>query len=303
MKHTLSVVISAYNEEKKLGTCLSSIASLADEIIVIDNSSTDQTAKIAKSYKATVYKRENNLMLNINKNYGFEKASGEWILNLDADEEVTRELKDEIQHIVESDISQAKKGYWIPRKNIIFGKWIQHGIWWPDRQLRLFQKGSGKFQCKHIHEYIDVDGEVGELTHPYIHYNYDSVSQYLLKLERCTTSEAIALEEAHYQLSWSDAVRFPLSDFIKIFFAQSGYKDGLHGLVLSLFQGFYSFIVFTKLWEKEQFSQKTVTLPAISEELEKQGREFSYWMLSAKMKESHQFLNTIMLKIRRRLSL
>jgi glycosyltransferase involved in cell wall biosynthesis len=303
MKNTLSVVISAFNEEKKLGLCLSSVAKLADEMIVIDNTSTDKTAKIAKSFKASVYKRENNLMLNINKNVGFEKAKGNWILNLDADEEVTEELKEEIRHIVELDLTQAKKGYWIPRKNIIFGKWIQYGLWWPDKQLRLFQKESGKFPCKHIHEYIEVIGEIGELTEPYIHYNYDSVSQYLTKLERCTTSEAIALEEAQYQVSWFDAIRFPLSDFLKIFFAQSGYKDGLHGLVLSLFQGFYSFIVFTKLWEKEQFSQKSVTFPAISEEFEKQGREFSYWMLTAKIKESHHALQTFLFKIRRRLSI
>ena len=303
MKQTLSVVISAYNEEKKIGACIASVAGLAHEIIVIDNSSTDGTAKIASSLKAVVFKKENNLMLNINKNYGFEKAKGTWILNLDADEEVTEELKDEIQHILESEPSQIKKGYWISRKNIIFGKWIQYGLWWPDKQLRLFQKGSGKFQCKHIHEYVDVDGEIGELTHPYIHHNYDSISQYLLKLERCTTSEAIALTETQYQLSWFDAIRFPISDFMKIFFAQSGYKDGLHGLVLSLFQGFYSFIVFTKLWEMEQFSQKSVTLPAITGELEKQGREFSYWMLSAKIRESHNFLYRIILKISRRISL
>lgn len=303
MKHSLTVVISAYNEEKKLGTCLSSIIKLADEIIVIDNSSSDGTAKIAKSFKTTVYKRENNLMLNVNKNYGFEKAKGNWILNLDADEEVTEELKDEIHRILELEVSQAKKGYWIPRKNIIFGKWIQYGLWWPDKHLRLFQKGSGKFQCKHIHEYIEVDGEMGELTNPYIHYNYDSIAQYLLKLERCTTSEAIALKEAQYQLSWFDAIRFPLSDFIKIFFAQSGYKDGLHGLVLSLFQAFYSFVVFTKLWEMEQFSQKSVGLPIVLHEFKRAGKEFSYWMISVKIKESHQFLYTIILKIRRRLSL
>jgi len=303
MKRPLSVVISAYNEEKKLGACIASVTGLADEIIVIDNSSTDGTAEIAKSLKAVVYKRENNLMLNINKNYGFEKAKGTWILNLDADEEVTEELREEIQTILESEASQAKKGYWISRKNIIFGKWIQHGLWWPDKQLRLFQRGYGKFLCRHIHEYIEVNGEMGQLNSPYIHHNYDSVSQYLLKLERCTTSEAIALTEAQYQLSWFDAIRFPLSDFIKIFFAQSGYKDGLHGLVLSLFQGFYSFTVFTKLWETEQFAQKSVTLPAITGELEKQAREISYWMISAKIKESHNFLFKIMLKIKRRVSL
>jgi len=303
MKHTLSVVISAYNEEKKLETCLSSVVNFADEILVIDNTSSDKTVKIAESFKAKVFIKENNLMLNINKNYGFEKAGGDWILNLDADEEVTGELKNEIQTILKSDMTQAKKGYWIPRKNIIFGKWIQYGLWWPDKQMRLFQRGSGKFQCRHIHEYIQIEGEMGDLTNPYIHYNYDSISQYLQKLERCTTSEALALKESQYQLSWFDALRFPLSDFIKIFFAQNGYRDGLHGLVLSLFQGFYSFIVFTKLWEMEQFSQKSVTLPTMLEELKKQKHELSYWITSVKIRESRNIFYTILLKIKRRLSL
>jgi (heptosyl)LPS beta-1,4-glucosyltransferase len=303
MKHTLSVVVSAYNEEKKLGTCLSSVTHVADEIIVIDNSSTDQTAQIAGSFKAKVYKKENNVMLNINKNYGFEKATGDWILNLDADEEVTEGLKEEIRTILGLELKAVKNGYWIPRKNIIFGKWIQYGLWWPDKQLRLFQKGNGKYQCKHIHEYIEVEGEMGELTQPYIHHNYDSISQYLSKLERYTTHESNALKEAQYHLSWYDAIRFPSSDFIKIFFAQRGYKDGLHGLVLALFQAFYSFIVFTKLWEMEQFTQKSVTLPAVSKELDRQGGELSYWLITSKIKESHQFIDTIILKIRRRLSL
>jgi len=301
MKHTLSVVVSAYNEEKKLGTCLASVMGFADEIIVVDNTSSDGTVKIAKSFKADVYKRENFLMLNINKNVGFEKAKGDWILNLDADEEVTGELKNEIQQILRADLSEAKRGYWIPRKNIIFGKWIQYGLWWPDNQLRLFQRGKGKFACRHIHEYIEVDGETGELSCPYIHYNYDSISQYLNKLERCTTSEALALKESHYQLSWFDAIRFPVSDFIKIFFAQNAYKDGLHGLVLSLFQGFYSFIVFTKLWEMEQFAQKSVALPAVVGELKNQKREFIYWIISAKIRESRHVLEKMVFKIRRRL--
>jgi len=230
-------------------------------------------------------------MLNINKNYGFEKATGDWILNLDADEEVTEELKDEIQRILELEVSQAKKGYWIPRKNIIFGKWIQHGFWWPDKKLRLFQNRSGKFMCKHIHENIEVDGEMGELTHPYIHHNYDSVSQYL------------ALREAQYQLSWFDAIRFPLSDFMKTYFAESGYKNGLHGLVLSLFQAFYSFVVFTKLWEMEQFPQESMGLPIVLHEFKRAGKEFSYWMITSRIKESPGILDKLILKIRRRLSL
>jgi hypothetical protein len=191
----------------------------------------------------------------------------------------------------------------IPRKNIIFGKWIQYGLWWPDKHLRLFQKGYGKYLCKHVHEYIDVEGKTGECTQPFIHHNYDSISQYLSKLERYTTNEAHVLKQAQYQLSWYDSLRFPFSDFIKVFFAQRGYKDGLHGLVLSLFQAFYSFVVFTKLWESEQFTQKPVTLRAVSEELTQQKRELSYWLITSKIKESNQFIETLLLKIRRRLYL
>jgi glycosyltransferase involved in cell wall biosynthesis len=299
MKQTLSVVISAYNEEKRLSACLSSVTGFADEIIVVDNSSLDQTAQIAKKFKASVYKRENILMLNTNKNYGFEKATGTWILNLDGDEVVTDELKEEISLIMHNDVKDMRKGYWIPRKNIIFGKWIQHGFWWPDRQLRLFQRGYGVFPCKHISEYIAVDGDVGELSNPYIHYNYDSISQYLLKLERCTTSEAIALQETKYQYSWYDAIRFPLSDFIKIYFAQKSYKDGLHGLVLSILQAFYSFVVFTKLWEQDGFPQKPVTFQSIVEELKRARKEFAYWIFTSKI-TSASGLRKLILKCKRR---
>lgn len=300
MKHTLSVVVSAYNEASKIGQCLSSV-SFADECIVVDNTSLDETAKIAKKHGATVYTRPNQLMLNINKNYGFEKARSEWILNLDGDEEVTPELAKEIKTLLAKPESELKHGYWIARKNIIFGKWIQHGVWWPDRQLRLFARKYGKFPCKHIHEYISIDGPTGELKEPYIHHNYDTVSQYLTKLERCTTSEAIALKEASYQLTWQDAIRFPLSDFLKLYFAQAGYKDGLHGLVLALFQAFYSFTVFAKLWEAEKFPDKTMTLGAVKKELKKGHHDVSFWMASSEINDTSGVLPKTLLKIKRRL--
>jgi glycosyltransferase involved in cell wall biosynthesis len=300
MKHTLSVVISAYNEEAKIGNCLDSIP-FADEYIVIDNTSSDKTAIVAKKHGAIVYTRPNQLMLNINKNYGFEKATSEWILNLDADEELTPELGKEIKVLLEKPSEELHHGYWISRRNMIFGKWIQHGVWWPDKQLRLFAKQYGKFLCKHIHEYIEVDGTTADLIHPYIHHNYDSVAQYLTKLERCTTSEALALEESAYQLTWQDAIRFPLSDFLKLYFAQRGYKDGLHGLVLALFQAFYSFTVFAKLWEIQKFPDKTMTLGAIKEEIQQGSKDVSYWVTSSEIHTASNIFTKIFLKIKRRM--
>ncbi len=290
MKQTISVVVSAFNEEKTLSRCLSSV-SFADEIVVIDNTSSDKTSEIARKFTHSVFIRPNELMLNINKNYGFTKAKSDWILNLDADEEIPSDLAREIQSVVRS--NPKENGFWIKRKNYSFGKWIAHGLWWPDKQVRLFRRTMGRFPCIHIHEYIAVDGQVGELTLPYIHHNYESVHQYLTKIDRASTSEALTLKEMNHQFVWYDAIRFPLSDFLKIYFAELGFKDGLHGLVLALFQAFYSFAVFAKYWEMQGFPDRDITPKAIETELHKRGNEARYWILTMMIGESkNTFIRT-----------
>lgn len=281
----LSVVISAHNEEKVIERCLKSVR-WAGEIIVIDSSSTDNTSNIAKQFTSKVFRQPNNLMLNINKNYGFTKATKKWVLSLDADEEVPLLLAVKIQQIIKGDRSVVV-GYWIPRKNILFGKWIEHGLWWPDKQLRLFIRERGKFLCKHVHEYIEVDGPTDEFTEPYIHYNYQTISQFLQKMDTIyTESEVDTLQKSNHQLAWYDAIRFPISDFMKIYFAQEGYKDGLHGLVLSMLQAFYSFVVFCKFWEKRQFIQIDIPIVTLSKELDKAGKEMRYWKRTSAMQSS-----------------
>ncbi len=297
---TVSVVISAWNEEKKLKRCLSSVKSLADEIVVVDSSSTDATPKIARQFTSKVFKRPNNPMLNVNKNYGFSQATSDWVLSLDADEEVTKELAQEIRSAISSEGNIA--GYWIPRKNILFGKWIAHGLWWPDKQLRLFRRNRGKFPCVHVHEYLEVDGPTSELHEPYTHYNYETVSQFIRKMDTIyTESEVQRLLSAKYQLSWYDAIRFPVSDFVKIYFAQEGYKDGLHGLVLSILQSFYSFIVFAKLWEEHQFRHIDIPITSVTKELQRCQEEVDFWNITANMKESPTWMQRLLLKMKRRL--
>lgn len=302
MKQTLSVVISAYNEEHTLARCLASVA-FADEIIVVDNTSTDATAAIAKKFTKQIFTKPNQLMLNTNKNFGFTKATGDWILNLDADEEVTPALQKEIEQILKTNDgtdAAMPNGYWLKRRNFSFGKWIQHGLWWPDKQIRLFRREKGKFPCVHIHEYIKVEGMVGELVEPYNHYNYESVHQYLTKIDRASSSEAISLTEMNYTVRWYDALRFPISDFLKIYFAQQGYLDGLHGLVLSLFQAFYSFCVFAKKWEMQKFPQEETTPSGIFGEYRKQKKEITYWVLSMRIRETKNVLEKMLLKCKRR---
>lgn len=295
----LSVVISTYNRSASLRRTIMSIKALASEIIVIDNESGDDTKKVAESLGAVVFQRPNNLMLNVNKNYGFSKTNGDWILSLDDDEEVPSDLTREIK---ESIRVSGVAGYWIPRKNIIFGRWIQHGIWWPDRQLRLFRKGAGKFPEQHVHEYIEVIGTTKTLTHPYIHYNYDSIAQYLDKMQRVyTESEVQKHVAAGYSVRWQDAVRFPMSDFIKLYFAESGYKDGLHGLVLAILQAFYSFLIFVKLWEREQFRPMDIDVSRATEELTRSATETRYWIDTVRMRESTNVLGRLWYRLLRKI--
>ncbi|MEK7129799.1 MAG: glycosyltransferase family 2 protein [Patescibacteria group bacterium] len=300
----ISVVISARNEEDKLDRCLASVA-WADEVIVVDNESTDASVSIAKRHNATVYQRQNNLMLNVNKNFGFEKAQGRWILSLDADEEVTPELAKEIQKKTKNSELRTQNsnivGYWMPRKNIIFGKWIQHGLWWPDKQLRLFQHGKGRFPCAHVHEYLEVDGPTGELQVPYVHHNYETISQFIRKMDTIyTESEVQKLVRTKYQLVWFDAIRFPVSDFVKVFFAQEGYKDGLHGLVLAMLQACYSFVVFAKLWERKKFQQENISLNMLSSEIKRNTHDIRYWMFTAHIRNAPSMLKKVWWKALRR---
>ena len=297
----LSVVISAYNEEKNIEECLNSIK-WADEIILIDNTSTDRTVEIAKKFTDKILIRPNNLMLNVNKNYGFSKATSEWILSLDADERAADELKQEILkniHNSEFIINNSINAFWIPRKNIIFGKWIKHSIWWPDYQLRLFKKNKGKFPCKHIHEYLEVEEKTKKLKNPLIHYNYQTISQYLYKLDKIyTENEAENIIKSGKVLTWQDAIEMPVRDFLKTFFAREGYKDGTHGLVLSLLQSFYALVVFAKVWEREGFKDKIKRnfLEEITDEFKKSGREFKHWLVQSKLKTEKNIFKKIIIR-------
>jgi len=281
----LSVVISAYNEELKIKDCLESVK-FADEIIFIDNSSTDKTQIIARKYTDKIFKRENNLMLNANKNFGFEEASGDWILSLDADERVSSELRKEIQDVLKKEVSLS--GFKIPRKNIIFGKWIENTGWYPDYQIRLFKKNKGKFAQKHVHELLDVNGDVGIFKEDIVHYNYESIGQFLDKMIRIyTESEAKNLVAKGYEFKLSDAIRMPISEFLSRFFLQKGYKDGAHGLVLSLLMAFYHFVVFTKLWELNKFrNEDENTLELFGEEYKKTSHDIEHWIRHEKKSSS-----------------
>ncbi len=297
---SVSVVISAFNEEKKIRECIESVQ-WAAEIILIDNTSTDSTAAIAKKLGAKVYTRKNNLMLNVNKNFGFSKASHNWILSLDADERITPDLQKEIIETLSNENLQYN-AFSIPRKNIIFGKWIEHTGWYPDYQLRLFKKNFGKFEERHVHEQIVVEGQISTLKNPMTHMHYDSISQFLHKTFIIyAPNEASEYLRKGYQFNYLDALRFPLNEFFSRYFAREGYKDGLHGLVLSLLMAAYHLVVFSLIWEQKNFIEKDNIEHEVEEELKKESRDMRYWFTTLSLNRSSNILREIFLRLKRKM--
>lgn len=294
----LSVVVSAFNSEAKIKDCLESV-SWADEIIFVDNYSTDRTLKIAQKYTSKIFIRPNKAMLNINKNFGFTKATNDWILSLDSDERASSELKEEILLAINNKLSTAN-GYWIPRKNIIFGKWIKHTGWYPDCQLRLFKKGKGRFLEEHVHEMIKIEGKTEYLKNHIIHYNYETILQFLQKLGNIyAPNEAEQLLKNGYEFDWKDSIRFPTKEFLSRFFAREGYKDGFHGLMLSFLMGFYHFVVFTNIWERLKFREidNGNLLLETGKEMRKSYRDLNFWFSKEIIKNEKNHFKKILRKL------
>lgn len=257
-KIKISVVVNTYNEEKNLARCLESVKDFADEIVVVDMHSADKTAEIAKKFKAKVYYHEYTRYVEPARNFALQKATGDWILLIDGDEEIPFTLKEEIKKITQENRVDFVK---IPRRNIIFGKWIKYSRWWPDYLIRFFKKGKVVFTNK-IHQPPVTEGEelILQATEQFaiVHYNFQSISQYLQRLNRYSDIQSEGLIQDGYQFNWHDLIFKPSGEFMSRYFAGEGYKDGLHGLILAILQGISEFAVYIKVWENEGFKEEPV---------------------------------------------
>lgn len=279
----LSVVINTRNEEKNLPRALASIKTLADVIIVVDMDSTDNTREIAKKAGAKVYKHKPTGYVEPARNYAISKATSEWILILDADEEVPPSLAKKLRTIVKD--KKAAQYYRLPRKNIVFGKWLEHSRWWPDYNIRFFRKGFVVWN-ELIHSVPTTQGKgldlEAKLDYAIIHHNYDSVSQYLERMNRYTDVQAKAQAKGGYQFDWQDLIRKPVGEFVSRYFAGEGYKDGIHGLVLSFLQAFSELVLYVKVWEKLKFLQKETDVFQVKGAMSEAEAEIDYWMVAKK---------------------
>ncbi len=205
---SISAVINTWNEERNIKRCIDSLAGWVDEIVVVDMSSEDSTREIARKLGASVFTHLPTGFVEPARNFAIEKASHEWILIVDADEVIPEKLADKLKNLATS--SHGKSFFRIPRKNIIFGKWIQHARWWPDYQIRFFKKGSVNW-IQEIHSIPVTQGEgvnVEERTdNAIIHYNYESISQFIYRMDRYTNIQAREL--------FNEGLKPKLVDYIK----------------------------------------------------------------------------------------
>ncbi len=238
----ISAVIIACDEEKKIEECLRSI-DWVDEIILVDAESKDKTAEIAKRYRAKVYQRVFDNFSN-QKNYGLREAKGDWILSIDADERVTPELRESLEFINLN--GSACNGFYLLRKNQIFGKYFYFGGNGPEKLLRFFKKGMGWFE-RPVHEKVVVDGKIGEVKGELLHLSTTSFTDYKRKLHLYTKFEAEKMAENKMNANFSDIWLKPMARFFYFYLVKLGFLDGLKGLFYQALSSYYLHLKYQKL--------------------------------------------------------
>lgn len=281
----LSVVLAVRNEEENIGRCLDSVKRIADEIIIFDEYSTDKTVEIAQKYGAKVFEEQHHDIFHITKQKAIDKASGEWILQMDADEVITADLGEEIKKVInmtEGELLEYKSkmlqnplfrrheaviekrdgkidkntgevvAFFIPRLNMFLGKPLRYAGVYPDPAIRLIKKGKAYLPGKSVHEIMKVEGEIAWLKNSMEHYDSPTLSRYITRLNRYTDLHADELKVCHapkniFYLLYYCLIKAKLV-FIKLFVRHRGYKDGLRGFLWSAFSAWHYPIAYFKYW-------------------------------------------------------
>lgn len=295
----ISVVINTRNEEGNLPRVLASIRTLAGEIVVVDMESTDKTVLIAKEAGAKIYKHKPTGYVEPARNFALRQAQGDWILILDADEEISKELAQVLEKIAADD--RSADFYRLPRKNIIFGKWIKHSRWWPDYNIRFFKKGKVVWS-EIIHSVPETYGKGLDLEatedNAIIHYHYKSIEQFINRLNNYTTQHAKLLIKDGYKFSWKDIVTKPTAEFISRYFAGQGYKDGVHGLALAGLQSFSELVLYLKVWQTEKFKDSILNLNEVVNVMKESELDEHYWQADSLIKEGGGIIQRIKRKLK-----
>jgi glycosyltransferase involved in cell wall biosynthesis len=245
----ISATVITKNEQENIVRCLQSL-SFADEIVVVDSQSSDQTVCLAeaKSARVIINPWPGHIQ---QKNFAIEQATGDWILSLDADEEITPELKAEILKTKQNGF-YGRDGFYFPRQSMFLGRWIKHGGWYPDRHLRLFKKECGRFGGLNPHDKVVLTGRAGYFQNHLLHYTYPSLDSYFSRFNSYTGIAAMELLKNGRRFSLFKLIFSPPATFIKMYLLKLGILDGLEGLMLSVFSAYYVLVKNLKLWELDK---------------------------------------------------
>ncbi len=240
----LSVTIITKNEAAHIAAALESVA-WADDVVVVDSGSTDDTVAIARRYTDRVVGRDWPGYAE-QKNHAATLARHDWILSLDADERVTPGLAREIQEVIATEPSAY--GFRIPRVTWYLGRWIRSTDWYPDYQLRLYDRRHGAWPPRRVHESVRVDGTPGTLRRELQHFAYRDVSHHLATMDRYTTLAADQMVEEGTRASALALALHPPLAFLRNYILRAGFRDGVPGLVVSVLNSYYVFLKLAKLW-------------------------------------------------------
>lgn len=244
MATSLSVIVITHNESARLRACLQSVA-FADEIVVVDSGSTDDTVAIALAMGARVSQTLDWPGFGPQKNRALELATGGWVLSIDADERVTPQLREEIKAAVQA---QQFDAYTISRRSSYCGQYMAHSGWYPDRLLRLFRRGCGRFSDALVHEALQVSGPTGQLEGELLHESYADLEAVLEKMNRYSTAGAQALHRKGVKGSLGKALGHGFWAFLRTYLFKRGFLDGRLGLALALSNAEGTYYRYLKLW-------------------------------------------------------
>jgi glycosyltransferase involved in cell wall biosynthesis len=245
----ISVLLPTFNCAGIVRATLESVR-WADEILVADSFSTDGTLEICREYGARIVQHE-YLNSARQKNWAAPQCKHEWVLQIDSDEVVSGDLRQEIEQTLAAappDLDACR----IPRKNEVLGRWVRHGGIYPDYQTRLFRRDRGRWKEREVHAHLEVPGRLENLRNPLLHFGMPHISKQVRNLDRYTRYEADELRKNGKRFRLIDLVAKPPGVFLHRYIWQQGFRDGLRGLVLAGYQAAYEFLSYAKLWELEE---------------------------------------------------
>jgi glycosyltransferase involved in cell wall biosynthesis len=253
----VSVTIITLNEAEHIADAIDS-ASWADEVIVVDSGSTDDTVAIAERKGARVSMRPWTGYVD-QKNYAADLAKNDWIFSLDADERIPPALASEIQALLRSEPSN--RGYRVPRVTFHLGRWIRTTDFYPDYQTRLYDRRAARWQGRYVHESVRVDGVPGRLSHDLQHYSFRDLSDQIARLNQYATLAARQMHESGRRANGFDLLVHPPAAFLRNYLLRRGVLDGMAGLIISFVNAYGVFLKFAKLWELEKIPKSQLPTP------------------------------------------